>query len=138
MKQLQELIKETLVTEDGQNPSFPKFPYIVGKLRITQISFKLKLMEQIAKEVGGDYFTDRGFEEKFGHLHPFRSSKDNGKTFLDQKILNPNKFVEQMRASHNSTYAARIDTNKCIIAVDEFKTKEQTYRCTFYFKYIKE
>lgn len=138
MKQLQELIKETLVTEDGQNPSFPKFPYIVGKLRITQISFKLKLMEQIAKEVGGDYFVDKDFSEKYGHLHPFKSSKDNGKTFLDQKNFNPNKFVEPVRASHNSTYSARIDTNKCIIAVDEFKTKEQTYRCTFYFKYIKE
>lgn len=138
MKQLQELIKEALITEDGPNPSFPKFPYITGKGRITQIGISLKLQEKIAKEVGGDYFVDKDFKEKYGHLHPFKSSKDNGKTFLDQNILNPDKFVEPMKASHNTTYSVRIDTKKCIFAIDEFKTKEQVYRCTTYFKYVKE
>jgi len=52
--------------------------------------------------------------------------------------LNPDKFVEPMKASQNTTYSVRIDTKKCIFAIDEFKTKEQIYRCTTYFKYVKE
>jgi len=57
---------------------------------------------------------------------------------LDQNILSPDKFVEPMKASQNTTYSVRIDSKKCIFAIDEFKTKEQIYRCTTYFKYVKE
>ena len=137
MKSLQELIKETLITEDAKG-EYPNFPYIPGKGRITQLGVNLKLQKKIVEKVGGDYFTDKDFKEKYGHLHPFKSSKDNGKTFLDQNILNPDKFVEPMKASHNSTYSVRIDTKKCIFAIDDFKTKEQEYKSTTYFKYVKE
>ena len=125
MKQLQELIKETLVAEDAKG-EYPNFPYISGKDRITQIAISLKLQKKIVEKVGGDYFVDKDFKEKYGHLHPFKSSKDNGKTFLDQNILNPDKFVEPMKASQNTTYSVRIDTKNVFLLLMNLKQKNKS------------
>lgn len=132
MKTIDQLITEALMTE---NFSFPGYSYETGKSRITQIAINLKMQKKIASLVGGDYFVDDSF---MGHLNRKVSSKDNGETFDDKNILNPNKTIDLMRSSMNTSYKVRIDISKNIFAIDAFNTKLQQYRNTVYFKYIPE
>lgn len=131
MKTLDQLITESI----NGNSVFPDFPYVSGKGRITQLAIDLKLQKKIATLVGGDYFIDKSF---MGYMAAKRSSKDNGETFIDSSILNPNKEIELSRSALNTSYKIRIDTNKNIFAFDSFNTKTKQYKGTTYFKYIPE